>query len=190
MEKSIIVRNGNFMVIVGIAETPQDKYSHPAGTWECVMALADGTPQILRGSQTDGPVMQSVRPDEQQQWAVVGLISDDKFINILKSLAVSRGNIKKNMAAAALGSIRTEKKAASSRENGKLGGRPRGEYALRVRGVVQSRHMTENAALAALRRHNRATKGSALYADIWRMDGDKIIAIGHDNGDGIKWYEV
>lgn len=120
MEKSIIVRNGNFMVIVGIAETPQDKYSHPAGTWECVMALADGTPQILRGSQTDGPVMQSVRPDEQQQWAVVGSISDDKLINILKLIATSRKS-----AASTLGSIRTEKKSASSRENGKKGGRPK-----------------------------------------------------------------
>jgi hypothetical protein len=95
-----------------------------------------------------------------------------------------------SQAAAAMGRIKSPRKSVSSRENGKLGGRPRGEYALRVRGVVQSRHMTENAALAALRRHNRATKGSALYADIWRMDGDKIIAIGHDNGDGIKWYEV
>ena len=32
---------------------------------------------------------------------------------------------KKNPAAIALGSIKTEKKAASSRENGKLGGRPK-----------------------------------------------------------------
>ncbi len=32
-----------------------------------------------------------------------------------------------SLAAAALGSIRTEKKAASSRENGKLGGRPKGK---------------------------------------------------------------
>jgi hypothetical protein len=75
-------------------------------------------------------------------------------------------------------------------EEPRKAGRPRGEYGMRVRGVVQSRHMTENAALAALRRHNRATKGSALYADIGRMDGDKIIAIGHDNGDGLEWYEV
>jgi len=95
---------------------------------------------------------------------------------------------KKSEAAAILGSSKPAKKAASSRENGKLGGRPRGEYALRVRGTIQSRHMSEDTALAALRRHNRRTKGTALYADIGRMEGEEIIAIGHDNGDGLEWY--
>jgi hypothetical protein len=84
------------------------------------MSLADGEPQIIRGASVDGPVMQSIRPDEQSQWAVVGSISDDKLINILKLIATSRKS-----AAAALGSIRTEKKSVSSRENGKKGGRPK-----------------------------------------------------------------
>jgi hypothetical protein len=120
MEKSIIVKNGNYLVIIDIAGKPHDKYSHPAGTWECAMSLADGEPQIIRGASVDGPVMQSIRPDEQSQWAVVGSISDDKLINILKLIATSRKS-----AAAALGSIRTEKKSVSSRENGKKGGRPK-----------------------------------------------------------------
>ena len=40
---------------------------------------------------------------------------------------------KKNPAAIALGSIKTEKKAASSRENGKLGGRPAYTHLIRDR---------------------------------------------------------
>jgi hypothetical protein len=76
-------------------------------------------------------------------------------------------------------------------EEPRKAGRPRGEYGMRVRGVVQSRHMTENAALSALRKHERATTGSALYADIVRLSGDDVLAIGHDNGDdGLEWYEV
>jgi len=125
MEKSIINRRGEYLVVVDVAGTPRDKYSHPAGTWECAMTLADGSPQIIRGAYADGPVMQSIRPDEQAQWAVVGSVSDDKFINILKLLATSKTN-----AAAALGSIKSAKKAASSRENGRLGGRPAGKKVL------------------------------------------------------------
>jgi len=119
MEKSIINRRGEYLVVVDVAGTPRDKYSHPAGTWECAMTAADGSPQIIRGAYADGPVMQSIRPDEQAQWAVVGSVSDDKFINILKLLATSKTN-----AAALMGSAKSPKKAASSRENGKKGGRP------------------------------------------------------------------
>lgn len=37
--------------------------------------------------------------------------------------------MKKNPAAVSLGKIKSKKKAASSRKNGKLGGRPRGQRA-------------------------------------------------------------
>lgn len=123
MDKSIIYRkNDGHAVIINIHGEPKNKYNPPAGSWDCVLSDASGNPVILHGAYGDGPMMITVRPDEQNQWAVIGSISDDKFINILKLLATSKTN-----AAAALGSIRTDKKAAASRKNGKLGGRPKKE---------------------------------------------------------------
>jgi len=57
---------------------------------------------------------------------------------------------KKNPAAVALGSMKTAKKAASSRENGKKGGRPAKKWAFVVDGTIQSRHTSKDEALQAM----------------------------------------
>ena len=89
---SIIENNGQHLVIMNITETKFDKYSPPVGTWECVISLNDGSPQMIRGAYTTGPVGMSIWPDEQQKWAVVGTISDDKIINIIKDRKSTRLN--------------------------------------------------------------------------------------------------
>lgn len=66
----------------------------------------------------------------------------------------------KNKAAQALGSIRTEKKSAAARENGKRGGRPASPQTLLARGEVR----------AAVER---------AFAIGW-----KTVSLGTDGGDG------
>ena len=56
-----------------------------------------------------------------------GYAIDEWYIANVESQPLIKVSFKKNLAAVALGSIRSKAKAKASRENGKLGGRPRKE---------------------------------------------------------------
>ena len=62
------------------------------------------------------------------------------------------------------------------------------KYCMRVRGEVVSNHRTENGALRALKKHNAAAQGTALYADIVRYEGGAPKEIGHLTDIGLEWY--
>jgi hypothetical protein len=71
------------------------------------------TLEDLGTCMTDNPNRAVQNYDEDEKWIEQGYNADIRWTDIT------------NQAAAALGSIRSERKAKSSATNGKLGGRPR-----------------------------------------------------------------
>jgi hypothetical protein len=77
--------------------------------------------------------------------------------------------------AAALGSIKSDKKAASSRENGKKGGRPKRWVVKGVQGNILSRHATEGGAERAAQKYcNEYITDNRLTRDTWSNHGFRV----------------
>lgn len=67
---------------------------------------------------------QALNPEGHFSQTPYGIFENDADGRMIEQLAVITSDFK-NPAATALGSIRSERKAAAARENGKLGGRPK-----------------------------------------------------------------
>lgn len=80
--------NGQHVVIIKVFGDRLDKYSPSPGSWFCIETDANGRATYTMGTGgTRTGVGRNIEMCDRHKWAVVGSISEDKVIELIKARA-------------------------------------------------------------------------------------------------------